>query len=78
MKFEPMNFRSKESAKFIQQNLNKNIFKMTNRVSINQFLSIFNIIGSENANKLDKIIHMLKKENEKINPHQFFKEKDEF
>jgi hypothetical protein len=33
--FEPMNFHSKESIKFIKDNLDKNLFNKTDRISIN-------------------------------------------
>ena len=50
--FQAMNYPSKQTDKFIRKNLDRHMFKQTNRISLNQFLSLFNVIGVNNAKKL--------------------------
>lgn len=48
-KFVPMNYPSRETAKFLKRQLHPNQFQITDRISLNQFLSLFNVIGVGNA-----------------------------
>ena len=70
-----MNFPSKETAKFLKRQLHHNQFEITDRISLNQFLSLFNVIGVGNAKKLDKLAAYLKKEATEVRLDQFYKEK---
>ena len=58
--FTPLNTHNKEAQRFIRANLDRFQFMITDRVSITQFLSLFNVIGVGNAKKLDKLLELLK------------------
>ena len=59
--FVPLNRHNKEALKYMKNNLDKGHLDVTDRVSVNQFLSLFNVMGVENANRLDKLVDVLKK-----------------
>lgn len=58
--FRPMNLNNSDAEKFIRGNLDRFQFFMSDRVSITQFLSLFNVIGVGNAKKLDHLIKYIK------------------
>jgi len=59
--FVPLNRHNKEALKYMRNNLEKDHLEVTDRVSVNQFLSLFNVHGVENANRLDRLVEVLKK-----------------
>ena len=55
-----MNRGNRNGEKFIRSNLDRFQFFVSDRVSITQFLSLFNVIGVKNAKILEKLIDHLK------------------
>lgn len=58
--FKHMNIMYKEATKFLRQSLDAHLFQVTDRVSLSQFLSLFNVRGPKNARKLDRLVDILK------------------
>ena len=58
--FIPLNRCNRDSLKFIRTSLEEHLQK-TDRISVNQFLSLFNVHGVDNANRLDKFMLMLRR-----------------
>ena len=50
--FKPIDTLSIHGEKLVWQAFDKNMFQKTDRVSLNQFLSLFNVIGVSNGRKL--------------------------
>jgi hypothetical protein len=63
--FTPLNTHNVEAHRFIRANLDRFQFMVTDRVSITQFLSLFNVIGVGNAKKLDKLLDLIKRKVQK-------------
>lgn len=70
-----MNYPSKETAKFFARQMNNYQMCLTDRISLTQFLSLFNVIGSGNAKKLDKLTQYLKKEASEYRYKEMMKKK---
>lgn len=58
--FKPMNASQREATKFLRQSLDPHLFQITDRISLSQFLSLFNVMGPKLAKKLDKMVDVLK------------------
>jgi hypothetical protein len=43
--FKHMNLLHKDAATFLRNSLDKHLFQLTDRVSLPQFLSLFNVVG---------------------------------
>lgn len=56
----PLDLYNKEGETFLRIGLDQHLFQVSDRVSINQFLSLFNVFGPENGRRLDKFINILK------------------
>ena len=60
-KFQLINVHNKESEQYLRKHLRGREYWKCDRVSMSQFLSLFNVIGVANAATLDKLGELLEK-----------------
>ena len=61
-RYKPINSRNKQTDTWIRRTLDKNQFKSKcDRVSLTQFLSLFNVCGVHNAQRLQRLAETLER-----------------
>ena len=59
--FVPLEGPDSGAQRFLRANLDRSNLRSTDRVSLNQFLGLFNVIGVENAHRVDRLVEVLKR-----------------